>query len=133
LTRIRLVALLALVFITAGFVATWRTVPHRSRTAATYPINYPARLFARDLVQTTRCRKYQSHGNVGYFREDIPKNCGIAPANNPFGIRITTPNRIAKYHFMAVTDLEQRVEVIFGGTALVVVLGGLVFGAPRRD
>lgn len=113
MTRARRVVLLVLALLVVVFVATWLTIPNKSRRVGTQAVDYPARAFAVGLMtkegrllctrfSAGRCvRRYRVNARDVIRRSDIPA-------------------------------LERRVKVGFGGAAAVVVLVGLAFGAASR-
>jgi hypothetical protein len=119
LNRARTVTLLALVVVVVAFVATWLTIPggryeQKDLTRGYWETNrivFPAKLFRVGLV------------------ERVVESCKNPPGD-PFScLRYSE----IVYHRVDLHTLRQRVEVVYGGLAVAIVLVGLALGGARRS
>ncbi len=105
-TRIALVALAVLV---VGFVATWLTIPDSSGGK----VSPPASLFSHGLVRERCVSERRTNAGPNVILSECVRHEQTGDVRN-------------------VSALRQRIFVVYGGTAAVVVLLAIALGAGRR-
>jgi hypothetical protein len=114
---------LVLAVLVGLFAATWLSLPRQGLPVDAGSISFPASLFAKGLdeAETRTVPNASDPDCFGAKAGDLGFPASCSTHEVPTGRDVLLPD-----------DLKQRVIVIFGAAALVVVLLGVALGAAKR-